>query len=101
VFPQLNLPDGRLDDIAGTRWTLLAAPSLLEPALATLARRDLAGRVVVPVPGDETNRWLAQHGAGAVLLRPDRYVYGLARGAPEIDPLVARSRRAPIASGIV
>jgi 3-(3-hydroxy-phenyl)propionate hydroxylase len=33
------------------------------------------------------NGWLAEHGAQALVLRPDRYVMGLARTAADLDRL--------------
>jgi 3-(3-hydroxy-phenyl)propionate hydroxylase len=32
--------------------------------------------------------WMRQHGAAAVIVRPDRYVFGAAGGAGELNMLV-------------
>ena len=37
--------------------------------------------------------WMAQHDAAAVVARPDRYVYGIARDAHELNRLIARLGR--------
>ena len=73
--PQPRLADGRrLDDALGPRPALL----LREPAaLAT------AGVAAVAAGED----WLAAHGLAAALLRPDRYVYGVAATLDEAAAL--------------
>jgi hypothetical protein len=77
VFPQPMLPDGRRLDaaIGGYRFALLS-PWKVETDVA-----------VVPYPGDE-----------AILLRPDRYVYGVARSKSELSPLLAGVSREPRAA---
>jgi 3-(3-hydroxy-phenyl)propionate hydroxylase len=77
IFPQPVLPDGRRLDaaIAGYRFALLS-PWKIEADVA-----------VVPYPGDE-----------AILLRPDRYVYGVARSKSELSPLLAGASREPRAA---
>jgi 3-(3-hydroxy-phenyl)propionate hydroxylase len=42
---------------------------------------------VLPDASREVARWLAERRACAVLLRPDRYVFGLARDAADLDRL--------------
>ena len=75
IFPQPRLGDGRLmDDAVGNRFAILGDGDLLT-GLETSA-------VVLPgVAGD----WLAQHDAKAVVVRPDRYVFALARDRAELD----------------
>jgi 3-(3-hydroxy-phenyl)propionate hydroxylase len=68
IFPQLRLADGRLmDEVIGQRFAMLGDPALLE--------RLESGAVLLPGVGME---WLAAHGARAVVLRPDRYIFCLA-----------------------
>ena len=70
-FPQALAADGtRLDDVLGTDAWLLRSADLDDPLLAPFARA--------------ITRWLEAHAAEAVLVRPDRYVFG--SGAP--GPLV-------------
>lgn len=94
VFPQPRLADGRRLDaaIGGYRFALLAEPALLDPALG--ARCAASGIATVPADGEAAAR-LAQTGARALLLRPDRYVYGGARDGAALrallEPLFTRT----------
>jgi 3-(3-hydroxy-phenyl)propionate hydroxylase len=68
IFPQQRLADGRLmDEAIGQRFAILGDAALLEGI-------DGAA-VLLPGVGME---WLAVHRARAVVLRPDRYIFGLA-----------------------
>jgi 3-(3-hydroxy-phenyl)propionate hydroxylase len=77
VFPQPMLPDGRRLDaaIGGYRFALLS-PWTIETDVA-----------VVPYPGDE-----------AILLRPDRYVYGTSRNPVGVQKLLQGVSREPRAA---
>ncbi len=62
-FPQLMSANGvRIDDILGNRHWLIERDRLTEPALAPF--------------GHSLCEWLDAHNADAVLVRPDRYVFG-------------------------
>ena len=104
VFPQPRLADGRwLDEAAGNRFAVL---SVLPPgtlgALEAQARRPGDGRrdglgldlAFIEAPGPEVEKWLARQEAVAVIVRPDRYVFGIARDEAELrralDELPAR-----------
>lgn len=66
-FPQPVTPDGaRLDDVLGIGHWLIERKRLAEPLLAPFA--------------DAIGKWLDRAGAEAVLVRPDRFVFGT--GAP-------------------
>ncbi|MDR5822988.1 MULTISPECIES: bifunctional 3-(3-hydroxy-phenyl)propionate/3-hydroxycinnamic acid hydroxylase [unclassified Caballeronia] len=92
VAPQPRLDDGRLlDDTVGYRFALVALPGVLaacpdlhEPA----AQADL---VLVESNAAPVRDWLAATGAVAVLLRPDRYVFGVAPDLQAVDGLLARA----------
>ena len=86
-----------LDAATGGGFVLLAASDaaladLSEAQRAAFAR--MGGRLVVigetvgDADGDLTT-WFAAHGAAAVLLRPDFYVYGLGRDAADTARLLA------------
>ncbi|MFO1079032.1 MAG: bifunctional 3-(3-hydroxy-phenyl)propionate/3-hydroxycinnamic acid hydroxylase [Reyranellaceae bacterium] len=78
-FPQPRLADGRLmDEAIGARFAVVGEAGLLE-GLRTHA-------VVLPDVGTE---WLADHGAHAAILRPDRYVFALAHDRAEIESALA------------
>jgi 3-(3-hydroxy-phenyl)propionate hydroxylase len=53
----------------------------------TRRRWAALGVVAVDRPGAAVSGWLAEHGAQALVLRPDRYVLGLARTPADLDRL--------------
>lgn len=70
-FPQPIAADGsRLDDVLGPGHWTLARPDLADPRLAPFAKPLAA--------------WLERQGVDAVLIRPDRYVFGTGAKA-ELD----------------
>ncbi len=92
VFPQPRLDDGRLlDEATGVRFAVLGERSRIAAAApATRAAWARLGAVVLPDASREIAAWLGEHGARAVLLRPDRYIFGLAHDAAGLDRLSAR-----------
>ena len=92
VFPQPRLDDGRLlDDVTGVRFAVLGAGRTIGAASpATRARWDAVDAAVLPDSSREIAAWLTEHAVAAIVLRPDRYVFGLARDAHELDRLSAR-----------
>jgi 3-(3-hydroxy-phenyl)propionate hydroxylase len=117
--PQVETPDGEtglMDDIVPPVFLVVSATSdplagLGEPELATL-RRIGARRVVLQSSTDVASKsaatdfitltakdelfaqWLAETGATAAVVRPDRYVYGVARTPAELARLVGDLGRA-------
>jgi 3-(3-hydroxy-phenyl)propionate hydroxylase len=82
IFPQPQLADGRLmDEAIGRAFAIVGDAELLD-GLETHA-------VLLPGVGMD---WLAEHGARAAILRPDRYIYALVRDRQEL--LAATSRTA-------
>lgn len=72
--PQPRLSDGtRLDDATGYEFALIHGGGLSASDLSTVRA---AGVRAVRVDGDAA-AWLAEEGALAALIRPDRYLYGL------------------------
>ena len=91
IAPQPRRADGtRLDDHVGYCFTAVLRPDFAA-ALPTGTRTRLADRDIVIVADDapEHLSWLDQHGAVAMLVRPDRYVLGAAMSVPELDALAA------------
>ena len=75
IFPQPRLAGGRLmDEVIGQRFAILGDAALL-------AGFESAA-VLLPGVGME---WLAGHGARAVVLRPDRYIFCLANDRAAIS----------------
>jgi 3-(3-hydroxy-phenyl)propionate hydroxylase len=87
VAPQFEGPDGRWsDDAAGAAWSLwLDADLAGQLGADRLARWRAAGVAVLADPGPRARAWLAEQGARAVLLRPDRYVFEQCTCLAELD----------------
>jgi 3-(3-hydroxy-phenyl)propionate hydroxylase len=80
------------------------AQSWLSPAALDVWRRLGGERIVIGANGDTVSRddrvwrlherghlfadWMAQQGAAAVVARPDRYVYGIARDADGLNRMI-------------
>ncbi|MEU7370887.1 bifunctional 3-(3-hydroxy-phenyl)propionate/3-hydroxycinnamic acid hydroxylase [Streptomyces hygroscopicus] len=93
---QPALADGRrLDDVVGYRFAVLGTAECLA-GLSARAKESLESLDAVSVTADseEAERWLKTLGAGAVLIRPDRYLYGAAASAQQLDALVNRLQTA-------
>lgn len=91
VFPQPRLDDGRrLDEALGVGFAVVGAADAIAGVSARTGLRWAAlGAAAVDRPGAALEHWLATHGARAVMLRPDRYVMGLARTPGDLDRLTA------------
>jgi 3-(3-hydroxy-phenyl)propionate hydroxylase len=89
---QPRLPDGRLlDDHVGYRFAVLADRCLLD-ALPAAARAELENDVVLIEAAGEGAAYLAELRTDAVVIRPDRYILGLASTPAELDTLLASRR---------
>ena len=99
VFPQPRLADGRrLDEAAGNRFAVLSTLPVEDWSRRTRGgHRDGLDLAVIDAPGPAVEQWLAAHGAVAVVVRPDRYVFATARDEAELggamDRLAALLRR--------
>jgi 3-(3-hydroxy-phenyl)propionate hydroxylase len=98
IQPFVNVGGRRmlLDDATGGDFVLLASSPDAVANLAGAARDSferiggqtlVIGEAVADADGDLA-AWFAAHGAVAVLLRPDCYVYGIARDAADLARLV-------------
>lgn len=112
LFVQPKVLDARgeekfLDDVTGNRFAIFAAENVVAalPTSARTALQRLGGHTTVVSSGVESARkdgdvlyvcetdglfanWCAQHGVWAALVRPDRYVYGVAANAQDLTALV-------------
>jgi 3-(3-hydroxy-phenyl)propionate hydroxylase len=90
-FPQPLLADSQLLDAhIGNHFAVIGRPALLKAVSDETKALWQQGDVVVmatqePVLLD----WLDSHGVGATMLRPDRYILGLARTPGELDAVTA------------
>ncbi len=91
IFPQPLLADGRLLDAElGLNFAVLGDAEVLQSVTSHTHEQWLAQGVVVRVcPDPEVHDWLRQHGVRAVMLRPDRYIMGVAQDGAELDALTA------------
>ncbi|MNK96804.1 3-(3-hydroxy-phenyl)propionate/3-hydroxycinnamic acid hydroxylase [compost metagenome] len=106
-------PWRRLDDVTGFSFLLAVRDADLLAQLPASARQEweaMGGQYVV-IGGERGWQerdglfaaWAAEHGAQAVLVRPDRYVYGTAQDGAALNALVssllARLRPRALATG--
>lgn len=82
IFPQPHLADGRLmDEAIGQRFAVVGDAAILEGL-------DARAVLLADVGAD----WLAKHDARAVILRPDRYVFAIARDRRELEAQLRHAR---------
>lgn len=95
-FPQPRLRDGRLlDDLLGRRSAVIGRPAALAAAApATVERWRRADAMVIDQPDAPLRDWLDAQEAQAVILRPDRYIVGVARTGLDLDRI---SQHLPVA----
>lgn len=92
IFPQPRLPDRRLlDEAIGPRFAVIGQRAVLNAvAAATAEHWRTADVAIIDDGGPVIDAWLAAHECGALILRPDRYVFGTARTAADLDALTSR-----------
>ena len=95
-FPQPRLQDGRLlDELLGRRSAVIGRhPALASAAPATVERWRRADAMVIDQPDATLRDWLDAQEAQAVILRPDRYIVGVARTGLDLDRI---SQHLPVA----
>ncbi|MDX3905778.1 MAG: bifunctional 3-(3-hydroxy-phenyl)propionate/3-hydroxycinnamic acid hydroxylase [Pigmentiphaga sp.] len=91
-FPQPRMDDGRLmDDVLGYRMAVIGHAGVIRDVGEwTRERWERLGAVVLDRPDRTLADWLDAHGVGAVVLRPDRYLMGMARTPDELERITAR-----------
>lgn len=91
IFPQPVLADGQLMDVViGLNFAVIGDEAVLAGVSdETRERWQAQGLVTLPAHDPQVRAWLDQQGVRAVLLRPDRYVLGVAQTATELDRLSA------------
>lgn len=100
VFPQPMLADGRLLDAAlGLNFAVIGDEAVLRAVSDdTRSHWQAQGVVVLQASAPEVQAWLTQQGVRAVLLRPDRYIAGVAQTSEELDRI---STLLPVATALV
>ncbi|CAL78811.1 putative FAD-binding monooxygenase; putative 3-(3-hydroxy-phenyl)propionate hydroxylase [Bradyrhizobium sp. ORS 278] len=94
LFPQpwIISDAGRalLDTIAGSGWRLVLDGSALSaPAMPSEITAITIGGSGLKEESGVVARWFERHGCHAALVRPDHYVYGVARDAPELAAVLS------------
>ncbi len=87
IFPQPMLANGRLlDTLLGLNFAVIGDPSVLE-GVSDRTREiwKAQGTVQLSYMDPEVRAWFDQHAVRAVLLRPDRYIMGLAETSLALD----------------
>lgn len=96
---ELDGQQGRFDDVVGGGWTLVAADGdpldgldaghrdLLEALEVTVASLDPGAPAGLRDLDGRLTEWLGGHGAHAVLVRPDFYVFGSAASPADLPSL--------------
>ena len=100
VFQQPMLADGRLLDAAlGLNFAVIGDEAVLRAVSDdTRSHWQAQGVVVLQASAPEVQAWLTQQGVRAVLLRPDRYIAGVAQTSEELDRI---STLLPVATALV
>ena len=91
IFPQAKLEGGLLiDDTIGLRWALFTQIKLSKNNIKNIEQdfKKLDIRILSDFPS-EIKDWMTKKDCEAVLVRPDRYVYGTATTEKEIVCLVS------------
>lgn len=92
IAPQPFMDDGsRLDDAVGYRFALVVDSALAEHVCAAMNARQSERVAIVAARDAALADWLASTGARALLMRPDRYVAGIAHDLAGVAALLARA----------
>jgi 3-(3-hydroxy-phenyl)propionate hydroxylase len=96
LMPQPRLSDGeRLDDSVNDRFALLMSPADAARLSCEMRQQLSASNIaIVDDASSELQAWIKDSGHWAILVRPDRYVFGGANDADELQVLL--SAAAPI-----
>jgi 3-(3-hydroxy-phenyl)propionate hydroxylase len=88
---QPKTADGRLlDDVVGYRFAVLGDPAVLSGTSdRTKALLNSLGAVVLGEFSGEIRDWVTCLGVAAVIIRPDRYLFGVAADSAELNVLAA------------
>jgi 3-(3-hydroxy-phenyl)propionate hydroxylase len=79
-----------LDDVVGYRFAVVGDPAVLSGTSdRTKALLESLGAHVLEEFSGEVRDWVTGLGAAAVIIRPDRYLFGSAGNSAELDGLVA------------
>ena len=89
TFPQPQLTNGQwLDEAIGNHFAVIATSEVLQTVSPQTRAHWKHWKVVPQAAQDDTLRaWLAEQATQAVVIRPDRYILGMANSATQLDAL--------------
>lgn len=89
TFPQPQLDNGQwLDEVIGNHFAVIALPEVLQEVSSQTRAQWKQWQVVSQSAQDASLRaWLEQHSVHAVVVRPDRYILGMASTSAQLDAL--------------
>jgi 3-(3-hydroxy-phenyl)propionate hydroxylase len=83
-----------MDDALGFRFAVIGASAVVDGvSAATREAWDCFDTTVLTDAGEEVDEWLSSLEASAVILRPDRYILGVASSSADLDAITAEARR--------
>ena len=96
TFPQPQLDNGQwLDEVIGNHFAVIALPEVLQEVSSQTRAQWKQWQVVSQSAQDSSLRaWLEQHCVQAVVVRPDRYILGMASNSAQLDALSQQWLRA-------
>src|SRR5579863_2908813 len=90
---QPKLADGTmLDDRVGYRFAVLANSDFIEALPGAVHNKLMTSDVALVAADGDAPGYLTELGTSAVVIRPDRYVLGVASNASELEAVLARRR---------
>ena len=88
IAPQFILDNQTLsDDVVGYQFSLFVLPEY-QAQIEELELDDLEQLSIVYAMQTDIVDWLKQHQAHAILVRPDRYIFGKASAQQSIEQLI-------------
>lgn len=91
IFPQPILENGQLldDVIGGLKFAIIGNSKLINSMTSDTKNRLQQLNTVVISADSVLQQWLADNEAQAVIIRPDRYILGIAKNSEELQQITA------------
>ena len=91
LFPQPRINSGNLlDEYLGINFALIVSSAFKQNLTETDFKKFREKKIkIVTNQTDQLELWFEKKGVGAVLLRPDRYILGIANKQSDLESLLA------------